>query len=40
MAGIFDFIPAIAVVLFAAGLVGVVAYERIRIRQVGERDPG
>ena len=32
MAGIFDSIPMITVILFALGLVGVMAYERARIR--------
>jgi hypothetical protein len=30
MAGIFDSIPIITVVLFALGLVGVIAYERLQ----------
>jgi len=30
MAGIFDSIPLITVVLFALGLVGVIVYERSR----------
>lgn len=30
MAGIFDSIPIITIVLFALGLVGVVVYEKIR----------
>ncbi|KKK58597.1 hypothetical protein LCGC14_3042830 [marine sediment metagenome] len=33
MAGIFDSIPVIAVILFALGLVGVMVYERARTRQ-------
>lgn len=33
MAGIFDSIPVISVVLFAIGIVGVMVYERTRIRQ-------
>ena len=32
MAGIFDSIPIISVVLFAIGLVGVMVYERTRSR--------
>jgi len=32
MAGIFDFIPIISVILFAIGLVGVMVYERARSR--------
>ena len=30
MAGIFDFIPVISVVLLALGLIGVMVYERAR----------
>jgi len=30
MAGIFDSIPIISVILFALGLVGVIVYERSR----------
>jgi hypothetical protein len=30
MAGIFDSIPIITVVLFALGLVGVIVYEKLR----------
>ena len=33
MADIFDSIPVITVVLIALGLVGVMVYERTRIRQ-------
>ncbi len=33
MAGIFDSIPIITVILFALGLVGVMVYERARTRQ-------
>ena len=32
MAGIFDSIPIISVILFAVGLVGVMVYERARSR--------
>jgi hypothetical protein len=37
MAGIFDYIPIIAVVLFGISLVGVMVYERSRTRQ--EKEP-
>ncbi len=37
MAGIFDAIPIVSVILFAAGLVGVMVYERTRSRE--EKDP-
>ena len=36
MTDIFDSIPVITVVLIALGLVGVVIYERTRIRQEKE----
>ena len=36
MADIFDSIPVITVVLIALGLVGVMVYERTRIRQQKE----
>ena len=36
MADIFDSIPIITVVLIAIGLVGVMIYERTRIRQEKE----
>ena len=36
MADIFDSIPIITVVLIALGLVGVMVYERTRIRQEKE----
>lgn len=39
MAGIFDSIPVIAVALFAMGLVGVMVYERTRIRETEESPP-
>jgi NADH:ubiquinone oxidoreductase subunit K len=36
MAGIFDSIPLITVILFAIGLVGVMVYERSRAKQTEE----
>jgi len=36
MAGIFDSIPTITVILFAIGLVGVMVYERARTKQNDE----
>jgi NADH:ubiquinone oxidoreductase subunit K len=33
MAGIFDSIPLITIILFAIGLVGVMVYERAKTRQ-------
>ena len=38
MAGIFDSIPTITVILFALGLVGVMVYERTRFKQKDEPD--
>ena len=38
MAGIFDSIPIITVVLFALGLVGVIVYERSRSNKTEESD--
>jgi NADH:ubiquinone oxidoreductase subunit K len=39
MAGIFNYIPIISVVLFGIGLVGVMVYERARTRQSKEPEP-
>jgi len=36
MAGIFDLIPTITVILFAIGLVGVMVYERARTKPNNE----
>lgn len=36
MAGIFDSIPIISVILFALGLVGVMVYERAKTKQSEE----
>jgi len=36
MAGFFDYLPIIAVILFAVGGVGVMAYERIRTKNIEE----
>ncbi len=36
MAGIFDSIPIIVVILFAIGLVGVIVYEKSRSKQTEE----
>ena len=38
MAGIFDLIPIITVVLFTLGLVGVIIYERSRLNSSDESD--
>ena len=36
MAGFFDYIPIIAIILFAVGIVGVMAYERVRTKNIEE----
>ncbi len=36
MAGIFDSIPVITVILFAIGLVGIMVYEKSRSKTVEE----
>ncbi len=36
MAGIFDSIPIIVVILFVIGLVGVIVYEKSRSKQTEE----
>ncbi len=33
MAGIFDSIPAISVILFAIGIIGIMVYERAKSRK-------
>ena len=34
MAGFFEYIPIIAIILFAAGIVGVIVCERIRTKNI------
>ena len=36
MAGFFDYIPIIAVIIFAAGIVGAMVYERARTKNIEE----
>jgi len=36
MAGFFDYIPTITVILFVVGIVGVIVYERIRTKNIEE----
>ena len=36
MAGFFEYIPIIGVILFVAGIVGGVVYERIRTKNIEE----
>jgi hypothetical protein len=38
MADIFDSIPIISVILLALGVVGVMVYERTRVRQEKKQD--
>jgi NADH:ubiquinone oxidoreductase subunit K len=37
MAGIFDSIPTIAVILFAIGIIGIMVYERAKSRKDGQQ---
>ena len=39
MAGFFDYIPIITIILFAVGIVGVMIYERIRTKNIEESSP-
>ena len=36
MAGFFDYIPIIAIILFAVGIAGVMVYERVRTKNIEE----
>ena len=36
MTGFFDYIPMIAIILFAVGVVGVMVYERVRTKNIEE----
>ena len=36
MSEFFDYIPTIAIILFAAGIVGVMVYERVRTKNIEE----
>ena len=36
MAGFFDFIPMIAIILFAVGIAGAMVYERVRTKNIEE----
>ena len=36
MAEIFDYIPNISIILFVMGIVGVMAYERVRTKNIKE----
>ena len=39
MAEFFDYIPTIAIILFAIGIVGAIAYERVRTKNIEEPSP-
>ena len=39
MAEFFDYIPTIAIILFAMGIIGVIAYERVRTKNIEEPSP-
>ena len=36
MTGFFDYIPSIAIVLFAMGIIGAIVYERVRTKNIEE----
>ena len=36
MTDFFDYIPSIAIVLFAMGIIGAIVYERIRTKNIEE----
>jgi len=36
MAGFFEYVPIIAIILFAIGIVGVMVYERVRTKNIEE----
>jgi len=36
MAGFFEYIPIIGIILFAAGIVGAMVYERVRTKNIEE----
>jgi hypothetical protein len=36
MAGFFDYVPTITIILFAVGIVGAMVYERIRTKNIEE----
>ncbi len=36
MADFFDYIPSIAIVLFAIGIIGAIVYERVRTKNIEE----
>ena len=36
MSGFFDYIPTITIILFAIGIIGAIAYERVRTKNIEE----
>jgi len=36
MAGFFEYIPIIGIILFAVGIVGAIVYERLRTKNIEE----
>jgi len=39
MADILDYIPTITIILFAIGIIGAIAYERVRTKNIEEPSP-
>ena len=39
MADFFDYIPTIVIILFAIGIIGAIAYERVRTKNIEEHSP-
>ena len=39
MVEFFDYIPTIAIILFAIGIIGAIAYERVRTKNIEEPSP-
>ena len=37
MAGFIEYIPIIGIILFAAGIVGAIVYERIKTKNIEEK---
>ena len=39
MTEFFDYIPTITIILFAIGIIGAIAYERVRTKNIEEPSP-
>ena len=39
MAEFFDYIPSIAIVLFAVGIIDAIVYERVKTKNIEESSP-